>query len=87
MQILQETYLSVIKQSLNESFFDPSFCKNTSESNELCLPPDISLIIERILKYQKRDPVLKFVSKGISENSKAFVKTHVITASRFLEKN
>ena len=77
-------HLSAKKQSLNNFFFDSSFFKHTSKFNELFLPPDTALINEIKLKYQKRDPGLKFIGKWITENSHPMTKTPIITASPFL---
>ena len=46
--------------------------------------PDISLKVETILKFQKRDPVLKMVYKWITEKSRPVKKTLIIAGSPFL---
>ena len=43
LQAIQETYLSVIKQSLKSSFYDPSFFKRTLKFKASVLPPDTPL--------------------------------------------
>ena len=56
---MHETYSSVLRQSLNDSFCYPSFFKDTSKLNEFFLPPDTPSKFEKILQHHKRDPVLK----------------------------
>ena len=43
LQTIPETYSSVIKQSLNNSFLEPSFFKYASKFNESFLPSDTPL--------------------------------------------
>ena len=43
LQTVQKTWTSLIKQSLKNSFFDPTFPKITSKFNESILPHDIEL--------------------------------------------
>ena len=51
-QTIHGTYPSVIKQSLNFSFFDASFFKRFSISNETFLLCDTLMKLDTILKYQ-----------------------------------
>ena len=57
LKTIHELKQSAIKQSLNKSFFDPSFFKYTTKYNEFFLPPDTPLKFETILNHQKRDLV------------------------------
>ena len=84
LQTLDEIYLSVMKQSLNDSFNDPSFFKNTSKFKDFFISPDNSLTIGTKLNYLRRDPVLKIVYRWIIEISQPVMKTHIITARPFL---
>ena len=54
VQTIHEIYPSVIKQSLNNSFFDPSFFKPTSKYNDFFSPPATLFDIEGTVKYQKK---------------------------------
>ena len=74
-QILHEIYPSVIKQSLINSFSDPSFFKNASRFKEFFLLLETPLNVETIPKYQEKDSLLKVVYKWITENSRPVAKT------------
>ena len=73
-----------MKQSLKNSSYDPSFLKHISQFKEIVLSPDTPLDIDKVLKYQKGEPVLRTVFEGITEVSRAVAKTPNITASLFL---
>ena len=70
LKTIHETKPSVIKQSLKNAFFGPSFFKYTSKFNEFSLSTDTSINIETILRDQKGDPVLMIALKRINENSR-----------------
>ena len=54
LQSFHETYPSVIKKSVKNSFLDPSFLTHLSKVNESLLLSDTPLKIETTLKNQKR---------------------------------
>ena len=85
LQSIHETYSSVVKQSLNDLFFDPSFFKYISKIIELSLPPDTPLNIETILQYKRRY-ILSWglYTNELMKNSVLLKKTPVINASPFL---
>ena len=66
-----------MKQSLNNSTFDPSFFKHISQFNENVLSPPTPLDRDKILKYQKRGPLLRTVVEGVTEVSRLVAK-HLI---------
>ena len=82
VQTIQETYPTVIKQSLNVSLFDPSFFNYRSKFLNF-FPLDTPLKIEIIFNYHKRNPVQNIACKRITEKSPPVVKTLFITASHF----
>ena len=84
LQTTHESYPSLIKQSLNFSFYDPLLFKHTSKFIELFLPPETTMYVVTELKYQNGDLVLKNVYKWIIEKSPPVTKTSVNTGSPFL---
>ena len=84
LQAIHETYPSVNKQSMNHSYFDPSFSKYTSKFKEFLLPQDTLLNFETELNIGRRDLVVKILYNWIPEKSRPVLKTPVITASPFL---
>ena len=61
--------IPICNKTIFEVFiFDPSFINYRSSFNESLIPHVNPLNIETILKYQKRDPVLKFLYKGSLKN-------------------
>ena len=80
MQTNHETSSSLTKQSLKNSFSDPSY---TTKNTELCFfeTPSVG---ETKLKYRKTVPVMKIVFKWFSESSRTVVGTPIITAKPFL---
>ena len=61
METIHETYPSVIKQSLIYPSLDPSIFKVSLKLFEIFSPTDTILNFETILKYQKKDPVLRII--------------------------
>ena len=51
---LNETYPSILNQSLNDSFFDPSFFRRTIKINEIFFPPHNPINLETNLMYQNK---------------------------------
>ena len=83
MQNLHETNACIVKKSLKISFLDPPFLKHASKFNDFFLLSDRPLNIVRILKNQKKDPVLKVVSEWITESSRLLTKTPELFVSPF----
>ena len=52
-KIFHETNPFLTKQSLNNSFSDPSFVEKTSKVRDFFLPHDTPLKIETVLKHRK----------------------------------
>ena len=68
---------------MNHSFLDAFIFKDSSNFKQFFLDPDIPLIIETELIYQKRDPVLKLLNivfEWITENSRPVTELPIFTA-------
>ena len=74
-QTIHKTCRSVIKQSLNNPLFDHYI----SKFDEKVLS-DFSLNVDKILKYQKKDLVLKTEKNWISETLRPEIITPTMTA-------
>ena len=71
----------VVKHSLNISFCDPSFFKNTSKFMDFFVPPDTPVEKDSTLKYHERAPNLRNILKCIFQSSRLLITTSFITAS------